>query len=206
MLQSLLPTDNLNNWNIPAWSVSAEAVFYLVFPFFVWLVVSAFRGRWLVRVAAGLWAVQIALFVALAVVVERLGERSGKTPYDIELELSRMKFFPGLRVWEFFIGCLLGAAFLRARSGAEGPAFLRPLERKKVRDACLYVVVAALAALGAAAGRHRHAGARPPRPADEARSVPRLHADRGPPRRRRGVGTDDGEPGPGASLGTSPGR
>ncbi len=146
MLQSLVPTDEMNNWNIPAWSVSAELVFYCLFPFFVYFVLAKVRPRRLATFAAALFAIEVTLFVTVAVVVERMGSRSGKTPDDIDLMLSRLKFFPGLRMFEFFLGCVLGAAFVAAREGGHRTRF-QVFEQRRVRNAGLVVAAIALGAI-----------------------------------------------------------
>ena len=114
MLQSLMPTHEMNNWNVPAWSVSAELVFYCVFPFFVYLVLRRVPHHRMRTLAAVLLTIEVALFCAAVLVVERA--MAGRDAEDIHLVVSRMKFFPGLRIWEFFLGCVLGTAYVAARS------------------------------------------------------------------------------------------
>ena len=144
MLQSLVPTKEMNSWNIPAWSVSAELVFYLVFPFFICLVLSRTRQRHLAALAAVLFAVEVVLFCAVAVLVERRMTGAGKAQVDIESALSHAKFFPGLRIWEFFLGCVVGTAFVAMRADHGGLAWLRRLDGQRVRNGCLLVAALAL--------------------------------------------------------------
>ncbi len=151
LLQSLVPTKSMNLWNIPAWSVSAELAFYAVFPFFVYFVAA--RARWqrrLAGLASSLFAIQVVLFVSIAIVVDQRLRRSGHDDESVTQVLERLKFFPGLRVWEFFLGCVVGVALLRLRGGhlAEGLARrLRLLEVERVRNVLLVVVAASMAAL-----------------------------------------------------------
>ena len=145
MLQALLPMKAMNTWNIPAWSVSCELVFYCAFPFFVcWVLGRVRRARRLLALAGALFAVQVIGFCAVALLADRQLSQSGKSAEDITLMLERLKFFPGLRMWEFFIGCVVGLAFLRARTGEDG--WWRVLARRGTRNAMLAVV--ALGALG----------------------------------------------------------
>ena len=145
MLQALIPSKGMNTWNIPAWSVSCELIFYCAFPFFVcWVLGRVRRASRLLQLAVGLFAVQVLCFVVVAVAADRRLGQSGKSAEDITLMLERMKFFPGLRMWEFFLGCVMGLAFLRARSGGDG--WWRVLGSRRVRDAML-----AAGALGAVA-------------------------------------------------------
>ena len=145
LLQAWIPTNDMSAWNGPAWSVSAELVFYCLFPLLTWLVVAHVRPRHYARVAVAVLAIEVALFVGLAVVTERYLVRSGKTTEDIDLVLQRFKAFPLLRVWEFLLGCLLGAAFLAERRGVSTPfGFLR---RRRTRQLLLAGVATALVAL-----------------------------------------------------------
>lgn len=144
MLQALIPSKGMNTWNIPAWSVSCELIFYCAFPFFVcWVLGRVRRARRLLQLAVALFAVQVLCFCAVAVVADRRLGASGKSAEDITLMLERLKFFPGLRMWEFFLGCVMGLAFVRARAGGEG--WWRVLARRGTRDAML--TIAALGAL-----------------------------------------------------------
>jgi peptidoglycan/LPS O-acetylase OafA/YrhL len=135
MLQSLLPVKAMNLWNIPAWSISAELVFYVLFPLFVWLVLRRVQRRQL-ALAGLLFAIQVIAYCAVAVVLERRLLATGKDPVDISLMLERVKFFPGLRIWEFFIGCALGSAFVLGRRAGRRTA-LSTFDHRSSRNAAL---------------------------------------------------------------------
>jgi peptidoglycan/LPS O-acetylase OafA/YrhL len=146
LLQSFVPTKSMNLWNIPSWSVSAELAFYAVFPFFIHFVAA--RTRWqrrLPAVAIGLFVVQVTLFTLTALALDRRLRRSGHDDESVTQVLERVKFFPGLRVWEFLLGCMIGVAFLRRRSGPSR-AVLR-LGSERVRNAMLLIAIAGLGAI-----------------------------------------------------------
>jgi hypothetical protein len=46
----------------------------------------------------------------MAVAVDQLLHQSGNSAQEISWALERIKCFPGLRIWEFFLGCH-GAGF-----------------------------------------------------------------------------------------------
>jgi peptidoglycan/LPS O-acetylase OafA/YrhL len=140
MLQALVPSIAMNTWNIPAWSVSCELVFYCAFPFFVSRVLGKVHGvRRLWRLAVGLFAVQVVAFVAVAIVADRVLSRKGKSALDVTEMLERFKFFPGLQIWSFLIGCVVGVVFLRVRTTGEA-GWWRALERRRVRTGMLAAV------------------------------------------------------------------
>jgi peptidoglycan/LPS O-acetylase OafA/YrhL len=133
MLQALIPAKAMHLWNIPSWSVSSELIFYCVFPFFVcWVLAKVRRPRRLLALAAALFAIEIALFCTVALIAERRLQQAGTSPEDISSMIKRLVFFPGLRVWEFFLGCVMGLALLQRRDGDR--AWWRVFDRRQVRD------------------------------------------------------------------------
>jgi peptidoglycan/LPS O-acetylase OafA/YrhL len=144
MLHALIPAKSMHLWNIPSWSVSGELIFYCCFPFFIWSVLSRVRRPGgLVRLVATLFIVETVLFCAVAVFTERHFQQS-KTPEDITAILERVKFFPGLRIWEFLLGCVVGRIFLYATAHPHG--WWNVFDRRRVRNGLLLLV--ALAAFG----------------------------------------------------------
>jgi peptidoglycan/LPS O-acetylase OafA/YrhL len=81
------------------------------------------------------FAIQVLCFCVIAVAVDHLLHQSGKSAQEISWTLERIKSFPGLRIWEFFLGCVMGLAFLHARAGSDG--WWRVLDRRRTRDAIL---------------------------------------------------------------------
>jgi peptidoglycan/LPS O-acetylase OafA/YrhL len=147
MLQSLIPAAGLHLWNIPAWSVSAELFFYAAFPFFAWFVLGRIRRpRALHTLAAIVFAVEVLLFCVAAVATQRWMLGAGKAPADVTTMLERVKFFPGLRIWEFFLGCLVGRALVLGRRGRSCRAW-DALDRRGTRDWLLLVAGLALVAI-----------------------------------------------------------
>ena len=93
------------SWNLPGWCVSIEMWFYVAFPVAVAWMLSR-RGRTLVAVAAGMWAVAMTISIAYTIV-----EPDGFRPvHDSSAPwLTFFKFTPYARWPEFFFGCALGA-------------------------------------------------------------------------------------------------
>jgi len=146
MLQALVPTKGMTLWNTPAWSVSCELIFYCLFPFFLYWVLGRVRSASrLLHLAVALFAIQVLCFCVIAVAADHLLRQSGKSAEDIWLTLERIKFFPGLRMWEFFLGCVMGQALLHARAGGDG--WWRILDRRRTRDAMLTASALGLLAL-----------------------------------------------------------
>lgn len=96
MLHAWVP-DTAHYWNNPSWSLSAEALFYFVFPFFLPLL--NLRVRYLVLIVAGLWAAQTW--------AQLTGDHSDHGQF-----ISK---FPLLRLPEFLIGIAFGWLHGRAR-------------------------------------------------------------------------------------------
>ena len=118
-------------WNLPAWSISVELAFYLVFPSLVraLLRLQTWRAR-LVALAA-IWA----LALALAGGYSLIGPDGAVGPDSDAFFLDFLKFFPPARLPEFAFGVTLGLAFDR---DCAAPRWLGPL--------ALAVVVALLGA------------------------------------------------------------
>ncbi len=112
MLQAWRP-EWVGGWNLPAWSVSAEAFFYLAFPLLL-LGAGRVSPRWLLPAALGaalLALVPPALFLAL----RPAGER---TAVDHFTEATTaLKMNPLVRLPDFFTGLLLGVAYVRLGLG-----------------------------------------------------------------------------------------
>lgn len=146
MLQSLVPTKMmLLSWNPPAWSVSCELIFYGLFPFCCGLLGRVRSANRLLQLAIAFFAIEILLFSVMAVAVDHLFHEAGRSQQEISWAIERAKSFPGLRIWEFLIGCIMGLVFLRARAGIDG--WWRVLDRRQTRDAMLAVSALGLLAL-----------------------------------------------------------
>jgi peptidoglycan/LPS O-acetylase OafA/YrhL/glycosyltransferase involved in cell wall biosynthesis len=90
-------------WNFPAWSVSVEAFFYLVFPFVAWRIYRI-RPSFCLLAACGLWIVSLCAPLALYLVKASTGGPATHLQMAVE-------FTPILRLPEFLIGISLGRMF-----------------------------------------------------------------------------------------------
>ena len=120
MLQAWTPFTTAA-WNGPGWSLSAEAFFYLAFPWVVARVRCATRGQLAVAGAACFLAANaapLALFVASR--ATRLEATSvhmlGASLDGLQLAQRTVGFNPLLRLPEFVFGVCLGKYFLATRS------------------------------------------------------------------------------------------
>ena len=146
MLQALVPTKAmLLSWNPPAWSVSCELIFYCLFPFFCGVLGRIRPASRLLQLGVAFFAIEVLLFCVMAVAVDQLLHQSGKSAQEISWTIDRIKCFPALRIWEFFLGCLMGLVFLHARAGNDG--WWRVLDRRHARDAMLAASALGLLAL-----------------------------------------------------------
>jgi len=87
-------------WNMPAWTLSTEAFFYLFFPF-----VLPLLERWSSRVLKTLAVVTVLLIVLGHTMTHAIEPLTRRTLLPL----------PAFRFSEFFVGMLLGLIFLRGR-------------------------------------------------------------------------------------------
>lgn len=117
MVQAWNPfnSDMAGAWNYPAWTLSAEAFFYICFPFVLpWL--SRRSGRALYWLAAALMVVSVLGHTPL----KGLGDWKNHAGFFV-----RYIPLPALRIPEFLLGVVMGLRFLRAGSAVSRPG--RPL-------------------------------------------------------------------------------
>lgn len=147
LLHAWVPAQSFHVWNGPSWSISVEAFFYAVFPVLVALVVwPAMRRRRLGRTILGVGLVQIVGgFLLLYVAADALLARSAD-PEGARLIVGRLQQVPALRLGEFVIGCLLGAAY-RPEYRSSPVGLWRALESRRARSGLLAVAVVAAAAI-----------------------------------------------------------
>lgn len=108
MLQAWWP-DWVGGWNLPAWSLSTEAFFYLAFPALIVAVVRI-PARRLPLALAGTAALALATPAAYVL----LRPASVRTAVDsFTFATTVVKMDPLVRLPEFAAGVLLGAAYLR---------------------------------------------------------------------------------------------
>ena len=145
LLHAWIPSVVFHSWNGPSWSIADELFFYAAFPIFVryvaWPVV---KRRTVGLLIVGMYAISVFLFVAMSLFIARHSLDRGTDPAGTRLLLNRVVYFPPLRIWEFFIGCLLGMTFLRSqRSGVERAAGGRILGDRRWRNILIGIVIAA---------------------------------------------------------------
>jgi len=110
LIQSWIPADALA-WNSPAWSLSDEAFFYLLFPALVtWLARKKTRTWW--RLALLCWGA--GLLITLAYVGLKPDGVGFVDDNSLDLTwLNVLKFNPLVRFPEFMLGACCGFLFLR---------------------------------------------------------------------------------------------
>ena len=103
-------------WNPPAWSLSAEATFYALFPF---LAPHVLRARRATAVAVGLAAWAMSLAFPMAYLALRPDGVATPTYETAGLSIDVLKYNPLVRLPEFVVGIVVGKLFLEARPWAE---------------------------------------------------------------------------------------
>ncbi len=120
MLQAWVPMAALG-WNGPAWAVSVEIFFYMLFPRLlrrlVWI-----SNRGLFSIALAGW--MLALVAAFVYVWLQPDHAEANSSTDFLFWLSALKFFPLVRLPEFIVGLACGYWFLR---GGHNPKLATPL-------------------------------------------------------------------------------
>ena len=117
MVQAWNPfnSDMAGAWNYPAWTLSAEAFFYICFPFVLpWL------SRRNERALCWLTAALLVICVLGHTPLKGLGDWKNHAVFFV-----RYVPLPALRIPEFLLGVVLGLRFLRAGSTEQRPG--RPL-------------------------------------------------------------------------------
>jgi peptidoglycan/LPS O-acetylase OafA/YrhL len=102
LLQSWSPNANIYaSLNIVSWSISVEAFFYLLFPFMLYALLRALRGRSaavVIAIGGALWCAQVVVLLSTKIA---------------PLTAWALKYYPPVRMVDFLVGLLLGIAFLR---------------------------------------------------------------------------------------------
>lgn len=109
LIQSWVPGAALA-WNPPAWSLSDEAFFYLLFPsLLIWLARKKKSGWWEIVLAC--WIISLA--ITFAYVKFQPDGVSFVNDDSYFTWLTILKFFPLVRFPEFLLGACLGFIFIR---------------------------------------------------------------------------------------------
>ena len=101
LIHSFIPFGNIS-FNGVSWSLSNELFFYVLFPFLIFIVLKYFTIQRMIVVAISLWLIFIGIFLFI------LPQNSSFTTW-----LSY--YFPGVRVFEFIIGIILGLLFFKVK-------------------------------------------------------------------------------------------
>ena len=101
LIHSFIPFGNIS-FNGVSWSLSNELFFYVLFPFLIFIVLKYFTIKRMIFVAISLWLIFIGIFLFI------LPQNSGFITW-----LSY--YFPGVRVFEFIIGIILGLLFFKVK-------------------------------------------------------------------------------------------
>jgi peptidoglycan/LPS O-acetylase OafA/YrhL len=109
LLQSWLPQTALA-WNMPNWSLSVEAFFYLLFPFLLPRLTRLSRRQLVALVPAG-WL--LALVCALAYTYFHPDGPGAVDTKTVGPWINALKFHPLMRLPEFLMGMASGLLFLR---------------------------------------------------------------------------------------------
>jgi peptidoglycan/LPS O-acetylase OafA/YrhL len=110
LMQSWLPQAALA-WNMPNWSLSVEAFFYLFFPFILARMMRLSRKQLAVFLPAG-WL--FALACTLAYMYFHPDGPAAVDPKTIGPWINALKFHPLVRLPEFLMGMASGLIFLRS--------------------------------------------------------------------------------------------
>jgi peptidoglycan/LPS O-acetylase OafA/YrhL len=109
LLQAWFPINQCGGINCPGWSISAEAFFYLTFPFLgVYLAKVATRRA--LFAASFIWVIAIAINVPLWLIYTEMSDTAAKTVFG-----NIISFNPLLNLSAFVVGLAAGLAFLRRR-------------------------------------------------------------------------------------------
>jgi peptidoglycan/LPS O-acetylase OafA/YrhL len=133
------------DWSLPSWSIARECVFYLVFPFFIRYGLQRLnRIRSLVILALACYGLEILTFTIGMVLCQRLfSDASEFTSAAVRYVYQS----PFTRIWEFLIGAILGAVFLRTQLGDRASA---SLPAAWIRNAILSLALLASALIATA--------------------------------------------------------
>jgi peptidoglycan/LPS O-acetylase OafA/YrhL len=114
--------------NGPAWSISVEAFFYVLFPFVAFGLLRAFRSSPPHVVLLGASALWLAASILL-------------WPQHAAVDDWRWYVFPPSRLVDFVVGMLLGIAFLRSDARKSRPLHATSIETLAIAGVCFAVVV-----------------------------------------------------------------
>ena len=112
MVQAWIPRIAIE-WNPPAWSLSVEAVFYVLFPFLI-----RREARWNART---LFLLSFAFVCFVSITSERLWHLKVRGPVTINYNWRNfLHYFPLLHLPSFLVGMALGLMFVKRSPGGPG--------------------------------------------------------------------------------------
>ncbi|MEH7549361.1 acyltransferase family protein, partial [Neobacillus vireti] len=111
LIHSFIPFGNIS-YNGVSWSLSDEGLFYILFPYLLFLVLKYFSSiSRMIFIISCLWIIFVLSFWFYL-------------PLNNELSEWFAYFFPGTRVFEFFVGIILGLIFIRLEDWFRNFSFL----------------------------------------------------------------------------------
>lgn len=145
LVQIYLPVASFEDlWNPPAWSIATELIFYITFPFFIAYFLNRFTNTTsLLIFGCKLFAIETVAYLGIVLVVFHL---TSKSVDFVDWIPYRLPFF---RIWEFFIGCILGAVFVRDRQRVESHPLVKQLRNTTCRNLVLALTLIGIVILAA---------------------------------------------------------
>jgi peptidoglycan/LPS O-acetylase OafA/YrhL len=144
LVQIYLPVASFEDlWNPPAWSIATELIFYITFPSYCVFLNRFTNTTSLLIFGCKLFAIETVAYLGIVLVVFHL---TSKSVDFVDWIPYRLPFF---RIWEFFIGCILGAVFVRDRQRVESHPLVKQLRNTTCRNLVLALTLIGIVILAA---------------------------------------------------------